>query len=52
MALEVRLGDEARLTKDIDLGLRDMNDDGEALHERLVVALAADPFRRRVRHHG
>ena len=44
MALEVRLRDEARLTKDIDLGLRDMIDDGEALHERLVLALAADPF--------
>lgn len=44
MALEVRLHDEARLTKDIDLGLRDTVDDGEELHERLVEALAADPF--------
>jgi hypothetical protein len=44
MALEVRLRDQARLTKDIDLGLRDIVEDGDALHERLVVALAADPF--------
>jgi hypothetical protein len=44
MALEVRLPDDARLTKDIDLGLRDIVEDGEELHERLVVALAADPF--------
>ena len=44
MALEVRLRDEARLTKDIDLGLRDTIDDGEELHERLVEALATDPF--------
>src|SRR5882672_6927476 len=44
MALEVRLRDQARLTKDIDLGLRDTIEDGAELHERLVVALAADPF--------
>jgi hypothetical protein len=42
MALEVRLRDEARLTKDIDLGLRgDVADAGE-LRERLVEALETD----------
>jgi hypothetical protein len=42
MALEVRLHDAARLTKDIDLGLRD--DAGEAgdLRERLVDGLGRD----------
>ena len=44
MALEVRLRDDARLTKDIDLGLRDVIGEGDELHERLVAALAADPF--------
>jgi len=42
MALEVRLGDDARLTKDIDLGLRDDVSDGEDLHERIVEALRVD----------
>ena len=44
MALEVRLRDRARLTRDIDLGLRDVIDKGDELHARLVAALAADPF--------
>lgn len=44
MALEVRLRDEARLTKDIDLGLRDVVNHGTDLHELLVAALTADPF--------
>lgn len=44
MALEVRLRDRARLTKDIDLGLREAVEDAEELHERLVDALAADAF--------
>lgn len=44
MALEVRLRDRARLTKDIDLGLRQMVDDEGELHERLVDALDADPY--------
>lgn len=44
MALEVRLRDEARLTKDIDLGLRDVIGEGGELHERLMAALATDPF--------
>jgi hypothetical protein len=42
MALEVRLRDEARLTKDLDLGLRDEIDGAADLHERLVDALAVD----------
>jgi predicted nucleotidyltransferase component of viral defense system len=42
MALEVRLSDDARLTKDIDLGLRDEVEDGEALHDRLVEVLSRD----------
>ncbi len=43
MALEVRLRDDARLTKDIDLGLRDDVADSADLHERLIAALSADP---------
>lgn len=44
MALKVRLQDRARLTKDIDLGLRETIEDAVELHERLADALAADPF--------
>lgn len=44
MALEVRLGDDARLTKDIDLGLRAEVSGREDLQERLVDALTLDPF--------
>ncbi|HEV8623765.1 MAG TPA: nucleotidyl transferase AbiEii/AbiGii toxin family protein [Acidimicrobiia bacterium] len=43
MALEMRLGDEARLTKDLDLGLRDDVRSAAELHERLIEALMADP---------
>ena len=43
MALEVRLRDEARLTKDLDLGLRGSDVDPEDLRERLIDALATDP---------
>jgi len=42
MALEVRLGDAARLTKDIDLGLRDESFDGADLRERLIDVLSGD----------
>ena len=42
MALEVRLADRARLTKDLDLGLRDEVAEGEALRERLVELLAVE----------
>lgn len=42
MALEVRLGDSARLTKDVDLGLRERTADPAALRERLIDALDQD----------
>lgn len=42
MALEVRLGDAARLTKDIDLGLREESLDAPDLRERLIDALGND----------
>lgn len=42
MALEVRLQDDARLTKDVDLGLRDDVDDERQLHDRVADALAVD----------
>ena len=44
MALEVRLSDAARLTKDIDVGLRDSVASPADLHERLIDALSNDPF--------
>lgn len=44
MALEVRLKNVARLTKDIDVGLRDSVTDAADLHERLIDALLGDPF--------
>lgn len=44
MALEVRLRDDARLTKDIDMGLRSTISAAAELQERLVEALTADPF--------
>ncbi len=43
MALEVRLGDEARVTKDIDLGLRDDIERADDLRELLRAALGSDP---------
>ncbi len=43
MALEVRLRDRARLTKDLDLGLRGEVPAADALHERLADALGDDP---------
>ena len=43
MALEVRLDTDARVTKDIDLGLRDEEIDADVLHNRLIDALSADP---------
>ncbi len=42
MALEVRLQDKARLTKDLDLGLRYDEVTAESLHERLVEVLSLD----------
>lgn len=43
MALELRLRDAARLTKDLDLGLRARVHDGLEIEERLVEAMSADP---------
>lgn len=43
MALEVRLHDEARLSKDLDLGLREEVADAEELRERLIEAMGDDP---------
>ena len=43
MALEVRMPDRARTTKDLDLGLRENGADAEDLRDRLIDALAADP---------
>lgn len=42
MALEVRLHDVARVTKDVDLGLRDDVDSAADLHDRLFDILTAD----------
>ncbi len=42
MALEVRLRDDARLTKDVDLGLRDDVNSAPDLHERLIEILTID----------
>lgn len=42
MALEVRLRDDARLTKDVDLGLRGDVADAADLQERLIDALSID----------
>lgn len=42
MALEVRLGDDARLTKDIDLGLRGDVLDATELRDRLIETLGED----------
>lgn len=42
VALEVRLGDRARATKDIDLAFRAGSIDGQSLRELLIEALAID----------
>lgn len=42
MAMEVRLRDAARLTKDLDLGLRETAVDPADLRDRLIEALARD----------
>jgi predicted nucleotidyltransferase component of viral defense system len=43
MALELRFRDRARSTKDIDLALRDPDDDGDVVRDLLIEALLADP---------
>lgn len=42
MALEVRLRDDARLTRDVDLGLRDDVNSASELHDRLIEMLTVD----------
>ena len=48
MALEVRLANRARLTKDIDLALREEQADGDLIERRLVDALSTDPHNDRL----
>jgi Nucleotidyl transferase AbiEii toxin, Type IV TA system len=43
MALEVRLGDRARSTRDLDLALREAAADGGAVRDLLIDCLLADP---------
>jgi hypothetical protein len=43
MALEVRLGDRARTTRDLDLALRLAADDAATIRDHLIEALADDP---------
>jgi hypothetical protein len=40
MAMEIRLRDAARLTKDLDLGLREENVDPAQLRDRLIEGLS------------
>jgi nucleotidyltransferase AbiEii toxin of type IV toxin-antitoxin system len=42
MALEIRLGDRARSTRDLDLALRDVPGDGSAVRELLIDCLSVD----------
>ena len=43
MALEVRLGDRARSTRDLDLAVRQAGEDAATLRDHLIEALADDP---------
>ncbi len=43
MALEIRLGDRARSTRDLDLALRDVQGDGSSVRELLIDCLSIDP---------
>jgi hypothetical protein len=43
MALEIRLGDRARSTRDLDLALRDVQGDGSTVRELLIDCLSVDP---------
>ena len=42
MALEIRLGDRARSTRDLDLAVRDVQGGGEAVRELLIDCLSLD----------
>jgi len=43
LALDLRLGADARATRDLDLGLRHRDIEADALRDRLIEALASDP---------
>jgi hypothetical protein len=43
MALEVRLGDRARSTRDLDLAVRQAGEDAGTIRDHLIEALADDP---------
>ena len=43
MALEIRLGDRARSTRDLDLALRDVQGDGSTVRDLLIDCLSPDP---------
>lgn len=43
MALEVRLGDRARSTRDLDLAVRQVGEDAATVRDHLIEALAGDP---------
>jgi hypothetical protein len=43
MAVELRIGNAARMTKDLDLNLRWAVEEGNEAHEHLVAALSQDP---------
>ena len=43
MAVELRIGDSARMTKDLDLNLRADTETASKAHEHLVAALSTDP---------
>lgn len=43
MALEVRLGDRARTTRDLDLAVRQASKDADTVRDQLIEALADDP---------
>ena len=43
MAIELRIGDSARMTKDLDLNLRADAEGATEAHERLIAAVSTDP---------
>lgn len=43
MALEIRLGDRARSTRDLDLALRDADADGSAVRDLMIECVSQDP---------
>ena len=43
MAIELRIGDSARMTKDLDLNLRTDSEGAPEAHQRLSAAASTDP---------